>query len=263
MAGGFAHEMRNALTGARLLLGRVFHGPQGQSLPEDTSARLMNLYLQVREVLPPELHLAVARLLQEINGNERKMETALRDMDAALGRALAITRQILEYAQLGRQSPGQEPVALGPLVEAILEESREALAGVELHVQVPETCLWRGRQEHFYSILKNLVLNALDALKDKPDEGPRRLRLEGRWSVEACSLRVEDTGVGIASEHRPRLFEPFFSTKPDSGTGLGLAMVTRLVALYGGSVQVESEPGQGTSFTVSLPHARPGAPNPG
>jgi signal transduction histidine kinase/ligand-binding sensor domain-containing protein len=261
MAGGFAHEMRNALTGARLMLGRVFHGPQGHSLPEDTSARLMNLYLQVREVLSPELHLVVARLLQEINGNERKMETALRDMDAALGRALAITRQILEYAQLGRQSPGQEPVALRPLVQAILEESREALAGVELHVEVPETCLWRGRQEHFYSILKNLVLNALDALGDKPGEEPRRLRLEGRWSAEACSLRVEDTGVGIASEHRPRLFEPFFSTKPDSGTGLGLAMVARLVALYGGSVRVESEPGQGTSFTVSLPHAGPRSPD--
>ncbi|HYO68253.1 MAG TPA: ATP-binding protein, partial [Archangium sp.] len=122
-------------------------------------------------------------------------------------------------------------------------------------------CLWRGRQEHFYSILNNLVLNALDALGDKPGEGPRRLRLEGRWSAEDCSLRVEDTGVGISSEHRPRLFEPFFSTKPDSGTGLGLAMVARLVALYGGSVRVESEPGQGTSFTVSLPHAGPRSPD--
>jgi histidine kinase len=257
MAGGFAHEMRNALTGAKLLLGRIFRGPQGTSLPEDTSGKLMALYLQVREALPPEQHVPVARLLQEINGNEEQTDELLKDVDAALGRALGITRQILEYAQLGEQNPGLEPVPLRPLVQAILEESREALASVELRVEVPEACLWYGRQEHFYSILKNLVLNALDALRDKPGEGPRRLKVEGRWSEQDCTVRVEDTGAGIAPQHRSRLFEPFFSTKPDSGTGLGLAMVARLVSLYGGTVSVESEPGQGAAFTVSLPHARP------
>jgi signal transduction histidine kinase len=160
----------------------------------------------------------------------------------------------LEYAQLGRHTRGQETVALRPLVEAVLAESRETLASVQLQGEVADACTWRGRQEHAYSIVKNLVLNALDALRDKPGGGERRLRVEARQEADTCVLRVEDTGVGIAPEHRVHLFEPFFSTKPDSGTGLGLAMVARLVSLYGGHVDVASEPGRGTTFTVSLPH---------
>ncbi len=260
MAGGFAHEMRNALTGAKMLIGRAYRGAQGTSLPADTSEKLMALYLQVRDVLPPEVHTSVARLLQEANAQQEELDTLLRDVDSALGRGLAITRQILEYAQLGRQSPGQEPVALGALVEAVLGESREALADVALEVRVPPGCVWQGRQEHAYSIVKNLVLNALDALRDKPGGGERRLRVEVRWEAEACVLRVEDSGVGIAPEHRAHLFQPFFSTKAHSGTGLGLAMVARLVSLYGGHIDVRSEPGQGTTFSVSMPHGAASAP---
>jgi signal transduction histidine kinase len=255
MAGGFAHEMRNALSGAKMLIGRACSGARGTSLPADTSGKLMALYLQVREVLPPELHASVALLLKEMNARQEELDAVLRDVDASLGRGLAITRQILEYAQLGRQSPGREPVALRPMVEAVLGESREALAAVALRVDVPEGRSWHGRQEHLYSILKNLVLNAVDALKDTPDGGERRLEVEARWAPEACVLRVADTGGGIAPEHRAHLFQPFFSTKPDSGTGLGLAMVERLVSLYGGHIDLASEPGRGTTFTVSLPHA--------
>jgi signal transduction histidine kinase/ligand-binding sensor domain-containing protein len=260
MAGGFAHEMRNALTGAKMLIGRACQGTRGTSLPADTSDKLMTLYLQVREALPPELHASVARLLQEINGQQEELEGVLHDVDSALGRGLAITRQILEYAQLGRHTPGQELVALRPLVHAVLGESRESLADVDLRVEVPPDCAWRGRQEHVYSIVKNLVLNALDALRDKPGGGERRLRVEVRQEADACVLWVEDTGVGIAPEHRAHLFQPFFSTKAHSGTGLGLAMVARLVALYGGRIEVESEPGRGTTFRVSMPHAPATAP---
>jgi signal transduction histidine kinase len=261
MAGGFAHEMRNALTGAKMLIGRASRGAQGTSLPADTSDKLMALYLQVRDVLPPELHASAALLLRDINSQQEELDLVLRDVDAALGRGLAITRQILEYAQLGRHTPGQESVELRSLVRAVLAESQEALSGVELRVEVAEGCTWRGRQEHVYSIVKNLVLNALDALRDKPGGGERCLRVEVRPEAEACVLRVEDTGVGIAPEHRVHLFEPFFSTKPDSGTGLGLAMVARLVSLYGGHIDVASEPGRGTTFTVSLPHAPAHAPS--
>jgi signal transduction histidine kinase/ligand-binding sensor domain-containing protein len=254
MAGGFAHEMRNALTGAKMLIGRASRGAQGTSLPADTSDKLMALYLQVRDVLAPELHASVALLLRDINSQQEELELVLRDVDAALGRGLAITRQILEYAQLGRQTRGQETVALRSLVRAVLAESQEALSDVALQVEVADTCTWRGRQEHVYSIVKNLVLNALDALRDKPGGGERRLRVAVRQEADTCVLQVEDTGVGIAPRHREHLFEPFFSTKPDSGTGLGLAMVARLVSLYGGRIDVASELGRGTTFTVSLPH---------
>ena len=72
------------------------------------------------------------------------------------------------------------------------------------------------------------------------------------------ALEVEDSGAGIAAEHRPRLFEPYFSTKT-SGTGLGLAIVKRIVDDLGGSVTFESQPGQGSRFRVWCPLMPPAA----
>ena len=77
---------------------------------------------------------------------------------------------------------------------------------------------------------------------------------------QTAVVRVKDTGIGIAKEHFPRLFERFYRVDPSrsreiGGTGLGLSIVKHLVALYGGEIGVESEPGKGTAFTICLPLA--------
>jgi signal transduction histidine kinase len=66
-------------------------------------------------------------------------------------------------------------------------------------------------------------------------------------------LRVQDTGAGIAPEHRRRIFDAFFSTKPSKGTGLGLAMLQKIVHTYEGKVDVDSDLGLGTTFCVRVP----------
>jgi CheY-like chemotaxis protein len=99
-----------------------------------------------------------------------------------------------------------------------------------------------------------------------PNGGTLRIRLwtpdEGvaggaHTPTRAC-LAVSDTGTGISEENRPHLFEPFFSTKPrGQGTGLGLAIVAGIVQAHDGRVEVDSEVGKGTTFTVTLPCAAP------
>lgn len=252
MAGGFAHEVRNALTGAKVLLGAL-HEQGEESLCVENSGKLKELFLRVRPYLPEEARREVAMLLKEINANEEQIDGALQDVGSALGRALSLTQVLLEYARLGRERPGTQAVSLRALAEAVLTESRSELEAHAIQVELrlaPEAEL-EGTEAHLYSMLKNLVLNAKDAMRDKP--GPRRLRLELRQEGEQQALIVEDTGVGIAPEHRERIFEPFFSTKPRTGTGLGLGMVKRLVELYGGTIHVESELGEGARFTVRLP----------
>jgi PAS domain S-box-containing protein len=125
-------------------------------------------------------------------------------------------------------------------------------------------------------IILNLVLNARDAMplggkialitraaefpSQPPDDLSRRLpdRFEPGAARRGVSLVVKDNGCGMDAETRARLFEPFFTTKkPGEGTGLGLATVERIVGELGGVIEVESEPGQGTSIGVFLPAIEP------
>jgi signal transduction histidine kinase len=105
----------------------------------------------------------------------------------------------------------------------------------------------------------NLGLNGKDAM---PEGGV--LRLSTAHSSDGwVQVRVADTGTGMTAETRARMFDPFFTTKEEGkGTGLGLSMVFGIMKAHGGSVEVESELGRGTTFTLSLP-ADPGqAPPP-
>jgi signal transduction histidine kinase len=97
--------------------------------------------------------------------------------------------------------------------------------------------------------LLNLVQNAADAM---PQGGT--VTLAGQGTPTQVQLRVQDTGSGIPVEALEQIFEPLYTTKP-GGTGLGLYIVQEIVTAHGGHVTVESMPGQGTTFTLTLPRA--------
>ncbi len=112
----------------------------------------------------------------------------------------------------------------------------------------------RGVRDQMTQVLLNLVLNAAEA---SPPGG--EVLIETAERDGKVELSVRDQGVGISQAGRARLFEPFFSTKP-KGTGLGLSICYSLVNAHGGSIEVASEEGRGSTFTVVLPPAgEPGA----
>jgi two-component system NtrC family sensor kinase len=99
-------------------------------------------------------------------------------------------------------------------------------------------------------VVVNLLINAADAIGD----GGGTITVGTRAaSAAGAELFVEDSGKGIPPEHLDRLFEPFFTTKGPRGTGLGLAVTWGIVEAHGGTIDVRSEPGQGSRFTVRLP----------
>jgi CheY-like chemotaxis protein/anti-sigma regulatory factor (Ser/Thr protein kinase) len=119
----------------------------------------------------------------------------------------------------------------------------------------PTSIVVKGDARRLTQILVNLLSNAV---KYSPEKSPIGLEVTMNKATRTVMIDVWDKGVGIASEDMSRLFQPFVQldsslSRQQTGTGLGLALIHRLVDLHGGSLQVESVPGQGSRFTVMLP----------
>jgi signal transduction histidine kinase len=139
-----------------------------------------------------------------------------------------------------------------------LAEQMEPIAtakNVHLEVSVNQGVVVRGDSNW----IERLILNLLDnAVKFTEDGGKVLVRLTSE--NEQAVLRVEDTGVGIPAEAIPRVFERFFRAEPSrsknvEGVGLGLALAKWIVEQHHGKIEVQSQPGQGSCFTVRLPKA--------
>jgi PAS domain S-box-containing protein len=117
--------------------------------------------------------------------------------------------------------------------------------GTELSEDLPFVA---GNEASLRSALTNLILNAVDAM---PVGGT--LTISTRSAEESVELRVSDTGTGMTEDVRRRAMEPFFTTKAEGGSGLGLAMVHGIVERHGGQIDIQSELGKGTTFVVKLP----------
>lgn len=122
--------------------------------------------------------------------------------------------------------------------------------GITPHAELqPDLPLVWGRESALRGVLMNLCMNAVQALANGGQLTVQTSATSGRVRIV-----VEDNGPGIALEHQARIWDPFFTTKPvGQGTGLGLSITQRIVASHSGTIQVESQPGAGARFTVSLP----------
>ena len=200
--------------------------------------------------------------MQTIFANEERLNEVLQLVRRATGRGLNITQQIMDYAKIGQQQAGGQSVDLNDLILNIINESGQEFTsqGVVVECQLDQHSLRvTGDEDHFYSIVKNLILNARDAVIDPGlTEGKeRQIDIKSTLKGNTCTVVIADTGVGIAEENLLKIFEPFFSTKPATGTGLGLGMVKKMLSLYDGTIDVSSELSEGTTVTISLPISAP------
>jgi two-component system phosphate regulon sensor histidine kinase PhoR len=191
-----------------------------------------------------------------------------RFLEIMRGQAQRMTRLIDDLLSLSRiemraHVPPEGTVDLVPLVAQIVDALAQLARdkGVEIVVDAAEPSLKvRGDRDELLRIVENLVENAV-----KYGESGKRVEVGIRRSGEAgagrsIALSVRDYGPGIASEHLPRLTERFYrvdvaESREKGGTGLGLAIVKHIVNRHRGTLQIASEPGQGATFTVSLPEA--------
>ncbi|HJR03023.1 MAG TPA: ATP-binding protein [Methylomirabilota bacterium] len=223
LAGGIAHDFNNLLT---VILGR-------------------------------------SRLLLEAMAADHPYCRSVKSIDETAERAAVLTRQLLAFSRKQVLEPalldlGEVVTGMTDLLQRLIGEQ------VEL-VVIPGRDIGKVKADRgqIEQVIVNLVVNARDAM---PDGG--RITIEtsavetsgpdanGHAEAGPAHVRVAvtDTGTGMDAHTRARIFEPFFTTKePGKGTGLGLATVYGIVRQSGGSIEVDSEPGTGSTFTVSLP----------
>jgi PAS domain S-box-containing protein len=235
LAAGIAHEIGNPLTGirgcAQLLRDRLVDDDESQKF--------------------------VSVIMEEVDRLSR------------------LANQVRQYAR--PSTPRMQKAAVGACLDRVLMlVSKEADdAGISIHCEVASDLeeIWHD-PDQIQQVLHNLVQNAIQAMKHEGGRleigvqpfsrqlvvGGRRGRRAGDRFAEApkraerafVRIRVRDTGPGIATDHLQRIFNPFFTTKPD-GLGLGLSVSQTIVGEHGGFLSVVSEPGKGTTFFLDLP----------
>ncbi len=188
--------------------------------------------------------------------NKADMDFVLEDFADLLNESLAgaervarIVADLKEFSNVDRAQ--EEIVFLNESVKAVCNIAHSQIAGhAEVQLELGELPPITAQQGHINQLLLNLLVNALQAMEGRPGV----IRIDTALVGEEIRLRIADNGCGIPPENLPKIFDPFFTTRPvGKGTGLGLAVSRDIVHAHGGRIEVESEPGVGTTFTIYLP----------
>lgn len=192
----------------------------------------------------------VSARLSRIDGlGPGEREELFRMIDEEVDRMGTVVQNFLD---LSRRPDGQiQEFELRPVLERSLEILRVELSRSRIHTHLiwegGEGLRIKGRPQAMHHVFLNLALNARNFM---PEGGRLTIRVVPRKSQ--VRVLFEDTGPGVPRAIRNRIFDAFFTTRPE-GTGLGLAFVERIVTEHGGSVKVGSAPGGGASFEIALP----------
>ncbi|NMO23429.1 histidine kinase [Pyxidicoccus fallax] len=228
-----------------IALGRIAAGV-GHEINNPLAFILSNLEyihqeLQQKEQLPEQERQEVLEALAETRDGAERIRLIVRDL------------QSLTRAEDVGTGPSDLAAVLRTAAKMAMHELRHR---ARLVLDCEGLPLVQGNGARLGQVFLNLLLNAAQAIAPGNVE-ENEVRVVARVSLPGpVVVEVRDTGCGISPEHRERIFDPFFTTKPlGVGTGLGLAVCHGIVTALGGTLTVDSQPGQGSTFRVTLPVA--------
>jgi len=226
MASGIAHDINNALSPAAVYAQSLLeHEP---SLSEQSREHLVVIQRAIEDVAN-----TVARMREFYRLREPQLKHAPVDANNLLQQVAELTR--------ARWSDMPQERGIVITLRTDLEENLAPITGADSEIR---------------DAITNLVLNAVDAM---PEGGTLTLRSFGDRSSDRIGIEVRDTGYGMSEKVRARCLEPFYTTKGERGTGLGLAMVYGMAQRHSAELQIESTAGAGTTMRLLFPSARSAA----
>jgi two-component system NtrC family sensor kinase len=177
----------------------------------------------------------------------------LKRISESANRMLRFTRDLVSYARPSTGVAG--PVVLHGVIDQAVAFCEHLLLAADVQVERrygADVLTVRGVGEQLVQVFVNLLTNACHAAPPRGGRVVLSTALEG--AARRVVIVVEDNGTGIAPEHLPHIFVPFFTTKgAEHGTGLGLSIVKSIVESHDGAIRAESDPGRGTRFVIELP----------
>jgi PAS domain S-box-containing protein len=218
-------------------------------------AALGSLLAGVSHELNNPLSVVVARAVLLEEQGDAATQAAATKIRTAAERCARIVRTFLAMAR--QQQPERGPVGVNDVVTAALDITAYAVRTSSIEVELD---LAQGMPQvladadQLHQVFLNLIINAQQSLQEHAL--PRKIRIASRYDAAALMVRVTvaDNGAGIPRSIRARIFEPYFTTKPQGvGTGVGLAVSLGIVEAHGGSIAVDCPARGGAEFTVSLP----------
>jgi two-component system sensor histidine kinase PilS (NtrC family) len=213
MAAGLAHEMRNPLAS---IIGSI-------------------------QVLKRDLKLN--------NADERLMQIIMRGKDH-------LESFIKDFLLLARPTPGNhEAVFIKEIIENVLESIHyvpDWNHRIDINLSLSDHLAVHANKTEMREVVWNLILNAIQAMPEGGDLSVEIKKVHDKDAKGFLEMRIGDTGFGIDNTYLEKIFEPFYTTK-EKGTGIGLAIVNRIVESYAGHIKVESATDKGSTFIVTLP----------
>jgi signal transduction histidine kinase len=184
------------------------------------------------------------------------LKTSLEIVDTAVNKIESLVIQLRNLSRSDEQTPQVFDLRNAIREAQVLVTGKLRKAKVKQRLELPEgNCSVLGRESEIAQVFMNLFSNACDAMQGC-DQRELTVSLAGEDTPDGRQWRcgVADTGSGIAPENLPHIMDSFFTTKAKGeGTGLGLAIVQSILRHHGGNIEVISEPGRGSTFTVLLP----------
>lgn len=233
LSGGLAHELRNPLSTMMINLKLLAEELREPTTSTDDMRRRALLKVDALRREAERLQALFDDFLQLMG--TRRLQTAAVDL-------VELVARLAEFFSPVAKNHGLE-------LRVVDEAGGDAMS----HAGQPQTGLRSIRIQADENLLRQALLNLLiNAQQATPSGGTITMRF-GR-DANGAFISVSDTGAGITPQERDRIFRPFFSTKP-GGSGLGLPITRRIVEEHGGTLTFETQPGQGTTFSISLPGA--------
>lgn len=193
--------------------------------------------------------------------NETKFDETKRSefLNIILTSARDAAQMVRRLRYFGKARESEEPftlIGINALIEQVIEltkpkwkaQAMSRSVDISIGKDLKEIPYVMGNEQQLREALTNLVFNAVDAMPKSGSMIFRTYEKEGRVSIE-----LMDSGLGMTEEVRLKCLEPFFTTKGEKGTGLGLSLVYGIIQSHGGTLQIKSELGKGTTFILSLP----------